>query len=80
MRSLSLTYGVRFDKPLYFDTATKIQENIGTKGGVFDTADFNGGSYQEIILFLISIQILNEEVFLDSQLKCLPTGDMVNIT
>ena len=27
-----LTYGVRFDKPLYFDTAEKIRENIERKG------------------------------------------------
>ncbi|QLE00068.1 TonB-dependent receptor [Galbibacter sp. BG1] len=27
-----LTYGVRFDKPLYFDTKDKIQENIDRKG------------------------------------------------
>ena len=27
-----LTYGVRFDKPLYFDTAEKIRENIDRKG------------------------------------------------
>jgi len=28
----TLTYGVRFDKPLYFDTAEKIRENIDRKG------------------------------------------------
>ena len=27
-----LTYGVRFDKPLFFDTADKIRENIARKG------------------------------------------------
>jgi len=44
-----LTYGVRFDRPLYFDTATKIQENIDRKGGVFNPADFSGGTYQPTI-------------------------------
>ncbi len=29
---IKLTYGVRFDKPLYFDTAEKIRENIERKG------------------------------------------------
>lgn len=44
-----LTLGVRFDKPLYFDTATKIQENIDRKGGVFNPNDFSGGTYQPTI-------------------------------
>ncbi|WP_339756675.1 carboxypeptidase regulatory-like domain-containing protein [uncultured Winogradskyella sp.] len=44
-----ITYGVRFDKPLYFDTATKIQENIDRKGGVFNPSDFSGGTYQPSI-------------------------------
>lgn len=30
--NFKLTYGVRFDKPLYFDTAEKIRENIERKG------------------------------------------------
>ncbi len=30
--NFKLTYGVRFDKPLYFDTAQKIRENIERKG------------------------------------------------
>jgi hypothetical protein len=30
--NLKLTYGVRFDKPLYFDTRDKISENIARKG------------------------------------------------
>ncbi|WP_299836599.1 TonB-dependent receptor [uncultured Tenacibaculum sp.] len=29
---IKLTYGVRFDKPLFFDTKEKIQENIDRKG------------------------------------------------
>lgn len=34
---LKLTYGIRFDKPLYFDTKRKIAENIARKGGVTGT-------------------------------------------
>jgi len=34
-------YGVRFDKPLYFDTREKIGENIERKGGLLE----NGGTY-----------------------------------
>ncbi|MEM6515071.1 MAG: carboxypeptidase regulatory-like domain-containing protein [Bacteroidota bacterium] len=44
-----LTYGVRFDKPLYFDTKEKIVENIDRKGGVFNPNDFSGGTYQPTI-------------------------------
>ena len=44
-----LTYGIRFDKPLYFDTAEKIRENINRKGGVFDPNTFAGGTYQPTI-------------------------------
>lgn len=36
-----LTYGVRFDKPLYFDTLEKISENIERKGGLLS----EGGTY-----------------------------------
>ena len=36
--NFKLTYGVRFDKPLYFDTAEKVRENIERKGG-------SGGTY-----------------------------------
>ena len=32
-----LTYGIRFDKPLYFDTKDKIAENIARKGGASGT-------------------------------------------
>ncbi len=31
--NFTLTFGVRFDKPLYFDTEDKIQENIDRTGG-----------------------------------------------
>lgn len=44
-----LTYGIRFDKPLYFDTEDKIRENIDRKGGVFNPTDFSGGTYQPTI-------------------------------
>jgi len=39
--NFKLTYGVRFDKPLYFDTREKIGENIERKGGLLE----NGGTY-----------------------------------
>ncbi|CAI8221812.1 MAG: TonB-dependent receptor SusC [SAR116 cluster bacterium] len=32
-----LTYGIRFDKPLYFDTADMVRENIERKGGASGT-------------------------------------------
>ncbi|ALM07329.1 TonB-dependent receptor [Sediminicola sp. YIK13] len=35
--NFKLTYGVRFDRPLYFDTADKIGENIERKGGANGT-------------------------------------------
>jgi hypothetical protein len=35
--NFKLTYGVRVDKPLYFDTADKIRENIERKGGAAGT-------------------------------------------
>ncbi|NHF59345.1 TonB-dependent receptor plug domain-containing protein [Flavobacteriaceae bacterium TP-CH-4] len=35
--NFKLTYGVRFDRPLYFDTAEKIRENIERKGGANGT-------------------------------------------
>ncbi|WP_224491034.1 TonB-dependent receptor [Robertkochia flava] len=40
-----ITAGVRFDKPLYFDTKTKIQENIDRKGGA------GTGTYQPDIVY-----------------------------
>ncbi|MDO6819289.1 TonB-dependent receptor [Zobellia sp. 1_MG-2023] len=39
--NLKITYGIRFDKPLYFDTQDKIEENIERKGGAFPD-----GTYQ----------------------------------
>lgn len=35
--NFKLTYGVRFDRPLYFDTADKVRENIARKGGAAGT-------------------------------------------
>lgn len=40
-----ITAGVRFDKPLYFDTKTKIQENIDRKGGP------GTGTYQPDVVY-----------------------------
>jgi hypothetical protein len=37
LENLKITYGVRLDKPLYFDTANKIRENIVRKGGALGT-------------------------------------------
>ena len=60
----TLTYGIRFDKPLYFDTVDKVRENIERKGGV--------GA-----LYVPSIQYFDgdtgEPTFLDSEV--LPTDD-----
>jgi hypothetical protein len=36
-QDFKLTYGIRFDKPLYFDTAEKVRENIERKGGANGT-------------------------------------------
>ncbi len=68
-----LTYGIRFDKPLYFDTAEKIQENIDRKGGVFNPADFSGGTYQPTIDYFDPDT--GEIVNLDS--TTLPSNDML---
>lgn len=38
-----LTYGIRFDKPLYFDTKDKIIENIERKGGAFPDGPYQPG-------------------------------------
>lgn len=40
-RDFTLTYGVRMDMPLYFDTKEKIAENIERKGGLLS----EGGTY-----------------------------------
>ncbi len=57
-QDFKLTYGVRVDKPLYFDTADKVRDNIARKGG-------SNGTY------IPSIQYFDPEtgepVFLDSE-------------
>ena len=57
-QDFKLTYGVRFDKPLYFDTAEKVRENIARKGGAAGT-------------YIPSIEYVDPEtgetVFLDSE-------------
>lgn len=45
--NFKLTYGVRFDKPLFFDTGDKIRENIDRKGGTLA----NGGTYAPDIVY-----------------------------
>ena len=57
-QDFKLTYGIRFDKPLYFDTAEKVRENIERKGGANGT-------------YIPSIEYFDPEtgetVFLDSE-------------
>jgi hypothetical protein len=47
--NLTLTLGLRIDVPLYFDTPTKIQENIDRKGGLWDPANNSFGNYNPAI-------------------------------
>jgi len=44
---LTLTFGLRGDRPMYFDTDKKIQENIDRKGGIID----EGGSYAPDVVY-----------------------------
>ncbi|GJM36301.1 MAG: cell envelope biogenesis protein OmpA [Saprospiraceae bacterium] len=44
---LSLTFGLRIDYPLYFNTADLIQENIDRKGGLLS----DGGTYDPTIVY-----------------------------
>lgn len=44
---LNITFGLRVDMPLYFDTKEKIQENIDRKGGL--TTD--GGTYSPDVIY-----------------------------
>ena len=57
-QDFKLTYGIRFDKPLYFDTAQKVRDNIARKGGANGT-------------YIPSIEYYDPEtgepVFLDSE-------------
>ncbi|WP_394750666.1 TonB-dependent receptor [Spongiimicrobium salis] len=62
-----LTYGVRFDRPLYFDTREKIQENIARKGGLLS----EGGTYAPDIQYFDPDT--NQPITLDSEQ--LPTNN-----
>ncbi|MBT8236546.1 MAG: TonB-dependent receptor, partial [Bacteroidia bacterium] len=61
-----LTYGIRFDKPLYFDTVDKVRENIERKGGAMGT-------------YIPSIQYFDgdtgDATFLDSEV--MPSNDFL---
>ncbi|UCE70529.1 MAG: TonB-dependent receptor [Flavobacteriaceae bacterium] len=57
-QDFKLTYGIRFDKPLYFDTAEKVRENIARKGGA-------NGTYIPTIEYFDPET--GETVFLDSE-------------
>lgn len=46
---LTLTLGLRVDVPLYFDTPTKIQENIDRNGGTYDATNNPFGGYNPAI-------------------------------
>lgn len=65
--NFKLTYGLRFDRPLYFDTADKIRENIERKGGLL--AD--GGTYAPDIQYFDPDT--NDRIFIDSEQ--LPNND-----
>jgi carboxypeptidase family protein/TonB-dependent receptor-like protein len=47
--NLTLTFGLRVDVPLYFDTPTKIEENIERNGGLWDPANNSFGGYDPSI-------------------------------
>ena len=59
--NFKLTYGIRFDRPLYFDTADKVRENIDRKGGALA----EGGTYAPDIAYFDSET--NEQIFIDSE-------------
>lgn len=56
--NFKLTYGIRFDKPLFFDTAEKVRDNIERKGGT-------NGTYIPTIEYFDPET--GESVFLDSE-------------
>ncbi|MBT8187770.1 MAG: carboxypeptidase regulatory-like domain-containing protein [Croceitalea sp.] len=58
---LKLTYGVRFDRPLYFDTADLIRQNIQRKGGTLA----EGGTYAPDIAYFDPDT--NEQIQIDSE-------------
>ncbi len=49
--NFTLTYGVRFDTPLYFDTPEKVRENIARNGGTYDPVNNPGGLYNPAITY-----------------------------
>ena len=59
--NFKLTYGVRFDKPLFFDTGNKVRDNIERKGGTLA----EGGTYAPDIVYFDPET--GEETFLDSE-------------
>ncbi|WP_343486045.1 carboxypeptidase regulatory-like domain-containing protein [Allomuricauda sp. d1] len=59
--NFKLTYGVRFDRPLYFDTGDKIRENIERKGGTLA----EGGTYAPDIQYFDPDT--NEPITIDSE-------------
>ncbi|MCF8715272.1 TonB-dependent receptor [Joostella atrarenae] len=62
-----LTYGVRFDKPLYFNTKDKIQENIDRKGTyVPDIPYFDPETKEEVKLN--SLQLPNNDFLVSPRL------------
>ncbi|MDT0607231.1 TonB-dependent receptor [Croceitalea rosinachiae] len=65
--NFKLTYGVRFDRPLYFDTGDLIRENIDRKGGLL--AD--GGTYAPDIQYFDPET--NEPITINSE--TLPNND-----
>ena len=64
---LKLTYGIRFDRPLYFDTRQKVAQNIERKGGTLA----EGGTYAPDILYFDPDT--NDRITIDSEQ--LPTSD-----
>jgi len=59
--NFKLTYGLRFDRPLYFDTSQKVTENIERKGGLLA----EGGTYAPDIVYFDPET--GDETFLDSE-------------
>lgn len=66
--TLTLSFGIRLDVPLYFDTKTKIEENIARKGGLL--AD--GGVYEPSVEYFDTD---GNSVFFDH--TDLPTGNIL---
>lgn len=65
--NFKLTYGIRFDRPLYFDTANLVGENIERKGGTLA----EGGTYAPDIAYFDPDT--NETINIDSEQ--LPNND-----